>query len=394
VRLFKIKSIKGKFVFAITLTCIMSLFLVSAIGYTISYHLVLTNSKNKLTETSQKYADEINYWLETQSSQLHSINEDLKMINPLNKTYLSNYLAAKYNTQNNIVLDYYIGFSDKSFITGSKRVLPTDYDCRTSDWYQQALVKQGIIYTAPYMAPDSKKIIITIAEPLSIKGKTVGVIAADIALYHLVQLVNNIKVAPNSYAFLLDSDKGFITHIKSQFLPTVDKKFYIDKVIDGRFKEVVRNIGMQDTSITEVKDFDAIHKYFVITHINASDWSLGLAIPKRELTKNLILLLALFIGTSLLTIAAMLFTIIFIINALFKHETHIVNSAIDATQKNIIELNNALEQVTDIISLMSKHSEETAAMSDATAMALESASNAALQINAFQTNSHKLSKFK
>ncbi|MDF2612479.1 MAG: putative methyl-accepting chemotaxis protein [Clostridia bacterium] len=334
----------------------LSLLLVAAISYTISYHLTLTNAKDNLRETSQKYVNEMNYWLLTQSTKLHDINEDIKIGTHMERSYLATYLSAKRRAANNIVQDYYIGFSDKSFIAGSGDIPPADYDCTKEDWYIQAIQKEGIIYTSPHIDEKSDELIMTIAEPIAIYGKTVGVIAADITIYHLIHLVNNIKIVPNSYAFLLNTDKSFITHIKPQFLPSADKKFYFDQVMNGRFKEISSEIGLDDISIQNAIDFDMIHKYFVLSTIEETNWALGFAIPQRELTKNLLYLSFAFALISILSIILSILAVILSINTLFKPLNEI-----DATEKSLQELNEAVEQVVRVIAHMSAHTSEAAA---------------------------------
>lgn len=68
-------------------------------------------------------------------------------------------------------------------VAGSGWVAPSDYDARTRDWYEEAVAAKGPVVTQPYLDADTKKMILTVAEPMHDgKGQLIGVIAVDVEL--------------------------------------------------------------------------------------------------------------------------------------------------------------------------------------------------------------------
>lgn len=316
--MFRIGTIKGRFIFFVTLICIISLITVSATSYFISYNLMLKIYESKATEASQKYSNEIDEWLSIQSSKLHSIKEDIEITGDYSQARLSEYFTDKVDNTNGEVLDYYMGYSDKQMADGSGWVPPADFDCTSREWYKDAVSANKVIFTEPYIDADSKKMVITIAEPVHKSGEVVGVMAADITIDNLVKLVNDIKIENNSYGFLIDSNNGFMTHENKDFLPTDKEIFYLDKVLNGKFETLVEKIDTNDSSVVELKDYDGENKYFILSKINISNWTLGFAIPKTEIIKNLNPLLIGFVVVIAILILAVILVVPFIIGGLYK----------------------------------------------------------------------------
>jgi hypothetical protein len=62
--------------------------------------------------------------------------------------------------------------------------MPLDYDCRSRDWYNNAIDNsEKVVWTKPYLdAGDSGEVVITIAKAVKEDGKIKGVIGVDIKL--------------------------------------------------------------------------------------------------------------------------------------------------------------------------------------------------------------------
>lgn len=300
--------------------CVFSLLIISFISYTISYKMVLSATESQIDIASKKYSQEIDYWLEKQSYKLHGIKEDLEINASYykDKNRLVNMLKRKLKDSNGVVYDYYIGFNDKSVLSAIDWKPPVDYDCTMRDWYKQAIEDKGVIYTTPYIDIYIEKMVITIAEPIVIDGNIIGVLAADITVDYLVKLVDGIKIVDNSYAFLIDNEKGIMTHPEKHFLPTGKKAFNINKILEGKFKVLGDQIDKAQYKITELKDYDGLDKYFILSTINSSNWVLGFSIPKSEITKNLYALMGGFIVAFIISIFITIIVIFFLSNSMLN----------------------------------------------------------------------------
>lgn len=59
------KSLKVKFGMVVSLVCLFCLLLSMAVSYYISYGIVLNESTEKALISSEKYAEEINGWMQS-----------------------------------------------------------------------------------------------------------------------------------------------------------------------------------------------------------------------------------------------------------------------------------------------------------------------------------------
>lgn len=281
-------NLKHKYFLSITLVCLISLAIVSIVSYRISYRLVFDATTSKLEMASQRYSAEIDGWLKTQMNDLDNIKDDIES-DPVyyDDARISAMLASKLNKTDGQVLDYYIGFHNKHLLSGTGWEPDADYDCTQRVWFKQAVNRGSTVITLPYVDSDSKKMVITISEPLSINDRVVGVLAVDITVDYLVKLVNGIKISEDSYAFLIDNEKNIMTYPEQSLQPTEETSYRIDEVLDGRFASLSDQINKSKYKLTKLTDYDGEEKYFYLSEISSSKWILGFSIPTSEITDNL-----------------------------------------------------------------------------------------------------------
>lgn len=80
------------------------------------------------------------------------------------------------------------------------------------EWFTSAAGTGELFYSTPYRDSDSGKPIITISKAVYRDNRLRGVLAADILVDTLVDIIRQARVAENSYAFLVDQNLGMIVH--------------------------------------------------------------------------------------------------------------------------------------------------------------------------------------
>lgn len=364
-------SLKEKFFFSITLVCLISLAIVSLVSYVNSYNLVLASTKSKIELASRRYSNEIDAWLIRQMNDLNSIRDDIT----INADYydddarISYMLSEKQKRRSGQVLDYYIGFEDKRILSGTGWQPPAAYDCTKREWYQLALAKRGIAITLPYVDSDSKKMVVTISEPLTKDGQTVGVLAVDITVDYLVKMVNNIKIAKGSYAFLVDNEKRIMTYPDSNFLPNEKETYRLDKILDERLAPLSEQIDSRKFELIKLRDYDGQQKYFYLSRINSSDWILGFSIPTSEITNSLHSLLLGFAYACIITLVISMIIIFILLGQLLRPVLQLTGIVKQFGEKNmrvrcevtasdeIGELISSFNNMADTIESYSQHLE-------------------------------------
>lgn len=274
------KSIKHRIILIISSVCILSVILSSTVSYFISYNSIMNQSKDKIASESGKYAEMTNGWLEGQGKIVNEIADTIQYMGIADDKKVLGYLVEK-TKSNKSSSSVYIGFKNKKYLDGSLWVPDKDYVCTQRDWYKDAIQKNGLVYSEPYVDAETKKVIISISKPIVINNQIVGVVSADIKLDTITDTLKKAKPVANSYAFLLDDKNNFIIHPNKDFQPTADGAKSISKVMDGKFSKVL------NSNIILLNDYDGKEKYFVTSKIKCSNWLLGIVVTKSELEKPL-----------------------------------------------------------------------------------------------------------
>ncbi len=66
--------------------------------------------------------------------------------------------------------------------------------------------------------------VVTIGKPIKSSGKVIGVLAIDISLEDLKNIVQRATPVKNSYGFLLDANNDFVVHANKDFQPNERKE--------------------------------------------------------------------------------------------------------------------------------------------------------------------------
>lgn len=91
--------------------------------------------------------------------------------------------------------------------------LPADYDARQRPWFQQAIKSDKIEITDVYNDASTGLPIITVAKAIKDKnGKAIGVLAADIDLGSLSDMVSQMKLGKSGYGYIVDRKGIVIAH--------------------------------------------------------------------------------------------------------------------------------------------------------------------------------------
>ncbi len=329
-------NLKQKYFFSITLVCLISLAVVSAVSYLISYQVVFDVTKSKIEMASKRYSNEIDDWLMTQMNNLNDMKEIISG-DPdyYNDERLTALLGQKLKSNNGQVLDYYIGFSDRRVLSGMGWQPPADYDCTKREWYLHAMSRRGMVVSLPYVDSDTGLMIVTISEPIDINGSTAGVLAVDITINYLVKVVNSVRITDDSYAFLMDGRKNIMAYPDHTYLPTDQTTYRIDEILDGKFQPLSEQIDSGSYELTRLKDYDGKDKYFYLTEINSSGWILGFSIPASEIIDSLHTLLAGFAFACTISIVVSLFVIFALTNGLLRPVLHLTRIVKQFGEKNM-----------------------------------------------------------
>jgi len=89
----------------------------------------------------------------------------------------------------------------------------TDRPYTEQIWYTEPMEKLEACWVGPLKNEDAEdEALITFCLPIFDKGECVGVVATDMAIEQLTEIILSVKPTPNSYSVLLNSKGSFIVH--------------------------------------------------------------------------------------------------------------------------------------------------------------------------------------
>ena len=210
----------------------------------------------------------------------------------------------------------YFGSVDNEMINGSGWMPPVNFDLRTRPWYVKAVEEDALIFTSAFLNASKDHVIVTIAQPVYGENQALlGVIAGDIQLDAIIQMINNQVISNNGYSFLIDAQNNLIAHPKLAQSAAVDL-YSVDDISTN-----LASILASGTEKPALITLDGIRGYLSFGKISNTDWTMASFIPEKVYLTSNRQLLATFLLT-LLAVSAMfgLFSVLqrlYIINPLY-----------------------------------------------------------------------------
>ena len=228
------KSVKTKILFTV-----MILFLLgtSVMTFVSSSNVKKSTEKSVLTST-EALVDEMGGSIENFLTQFE------KGLSQLSSSYI--FKAFDGNLQHRDLIDelddflalrpdvsaIYFALPNKNFI-----IKPTvdlgDFDPTVRDWYQEAVSDPNDVHwSKPYIDESTDSFVVTISKAIEEKGKLVGVVALDIQLAVLSDIVTSSDIDYEGYITVLDADGIVLAHPEAQGGDWMDLE-YIQAMYDG-----------------------------------------------------------------------------------------------------------------------------------------------------------------
>lgn len=188
------------------------------------------------------------------------------------------------------IMNIYIGDADGKMYLIPKQTLPDGYDPRTRPWYKDAVAKDALIWTDPYADASTGKMIISCAIPVKgSSGNLVGVLAMDLELTKLSNMLNSIKIGKAGYPVLIDKSGNVMTHKDTAL---VGKQLPYPELLTA-----VKNKDAFATWKSKDADGKTYEKFGVLSRIDKMGWTVISVMYKNEIDADSnSLIMIIFIG--------------------------------------------------------------------------------------------------
>lgn len=325
-------SISTKVAFALFLAIIVIFsitgFLINSYTKSILVHSVEENVSTK----SDAIADQVNNMFAKKGTIVKELGTNQEILKYLNtaqsrdeattNAYYDGVLKSLDETVkvDDAIAMAWIASNKSNFLVGSNNVVSdSTFDIKSRPWYEHALVEDDIYFTEPYMDEVFGKMILSAMKPIKDGQDTIGIIAIDIFLDELPQLMQSYKMGENGYSFLLSTDGTILYHPNSELI--LEQKL---QSLAGEIGNVGKKMveGEKGLRLTKVNDN---LEYIGYSPISTTDWSVGTAITQKEALSSLstfTLMMSLYFGIACLILIILVF---FLLKRMLKGIPHITN---------------------------------------------------------------------
>ncbi|GGP10059.1 methyl-accepting chemotaxis protein [Oceanobacillus neutriphilus] len=296
-----------------------------AIG-TISYQSAKSNIEDSMLDSTQKNVEimrqTIDQFMNDQMDNIEYLSTAISTtdIKNNNDAATSEILGDIQNAKDVAFEQTYVGTESGEFMnypTSFKN--PPDYDPRERPWYQQAMEQKGeIIVTDPYVSASSNQVVVTIAKAAADNN---GVVAVNLELGSLTDIINSVTIGKNGYLFLLDGDHKYISHPDMEAGTEAAEDFF-DKLYESE-------TGQFNYS------FEGDQKQLAFDTSEITGWKIAGTMFDSEIAENVspILNTTVFVIIIALILGAVL--IVFIIRSISKPINHLADASNTMSQGDL-----------------------------------------------------------
>jgi methyl-accepting chemotaxis protein len=216
------------------------------------------------------------------------------------------------------VFDCYVGFTDKTAVCGSGwEPTPEEWDPTSKEWYKNALTTDGVYITAPYTDAETGSLVITFSRKLERNGELLGVLARDVFIDKLGEIVSELKADEGGYPFLTTATGDIIVHKNEKYLPSLDSSgndVFVN--IYDMFDELTVSSSLDN--LIELNDYDGTAVSFYETEVGVTGWRLGYMFDTVELHSEEIRFIIVFVILLVIFCALIIFFIEFAMRIAFN----------------------------------------------------------------------------
>lgn len=195
-----------------------------------------------------------------------------------------------------------------------------NYDDHMMDWYLIPRQLEKPLWSEPYFDEGGGNIVMTtysvpIFDYSGGKKKFIGILAADLSLEVLQQIVLKIKVYQTGYAYMISKSGSLVTHPVNELIMNSTIFSIAEETNTPQLREIGRRMIKGESSFAEVEYHNvSTGKLSWISYapVKLNGWSLGIVYPVDELTAPLNKLFEVVIILAFIGAAILLFMIILI----------------------------------------------------------------------------------
>ncbi|MBV6748777.1 methyl-accepting chemotaxis protein [Pseudomonas chlororaphis] len=256
-----------RFVHKVLLATSLTLSIVFAVFASFNAYVQKQGIRNSLDaslmEVGKLTAENISYWLDTRIKLIEATTQGLER----DSTALTLQTVLEQKIFNDVFDKIYYGSADKQFTIRPNQSLPTGYDPSSRPWYQSASNSGDTIITPPYVFSTSGNLGVTVAAPLIRNHKLEGVLAGDLTLTTLVDIIKSLNIGGLGDALLVDEHGKILVSSKPDEIPKNLQDAFPENTpaIAAGLSDTKRDGRAQIVLFTPIQGLKSVHWYLALS---------------------------------------------------------------------------------------------------------------------------------
>ena len=316
------KSLRAKMTILIVMVVLGSSVLMSLNSYQRAKSSLIVQLEDNYMASAQKNALELTAWVNTNATIIDTLAAEIAVNDITLKDYDAFHSYLQHSNEllnkNGYVYDVYFTYPNNFMVCASDFVADGTVDfVHEREWYTTSALTGELYFSAPYLDSDTNQSVITISKAVYKDNELLGVLAADIFVDVLIDMVYNADVGNESYAFLMDQNMRMLAH-PNEFYKYDSTPL---KVMDdpaspyGPLVDVIQN-GYD--KMVFVDDYDGINRGISTARMTNTGWYVCIATSRDEISKGVGGLLRGFVISTIISIVIGVFIAIFLARVLDK----------------------------------------------------------------------------
>ncbi|OON92849.1 MAG: hypothetical protein ATN31_07755 [Candidatus Epulonipiscioides saccharophilum] len=217
----KIKPLSKQINLVFNCLIIGILLITTAVQVLSSNNLMMKDAENTVSKNSNIVSSAFENWIIGHKSKISMMADNLgytKLYNHFDT--LPDFLIGYTDIDDKSLMTYFSNGNE--IVTSTRWQAPEDYDPSTRSWYIEALKMDDVYFTDPYIDQTTGGLVLTASKKvLDDKNQIVGVVATDVEIAVLQNIIVDLDNHDGTYAFIANKDNEILMHPQEEFQPKI-----------------------------------------------------------------------------------------------------------------------------------------------------------------------------
>ena len=300
------KSLRTRMTIMIVLLVLGSSVFLSFISYQRARKSLVAQLEDNYGVAAQKYALELTSWINTNATIIDTMAAEIAVNDITLQDYDAFHSYLKHSNEllnkNGYVYDVYFTYPNNTMVCASDFIADGTVDfVHEREWYTTSALTGETFFSTPYLDSDTGRSVITISKAVYKDDELLGVLAADIFVDVLVDMIENANVSTDSYAFLIDQNMRMVVHPNDAY-DYEDYPLMVMGVEGSPYGPLIEAINSGSDEMVYVKDYDGLRRGIVYSRMTNTGWYVCIATSKDEVEKGVVSLVLGFIIATVISV--------------------------------------------------------------------------------------------